>query len=134
MGATTGNEGRTPSLSEVQISLLEQAETEARQQKEITEDSPVVKVVTSVTKLGDPHPQYPTLKVSALNPDGSVAAYRPTIWFDWDDPRILYIKNRAGQFLKRHPSYKDASDGISGNPNPPKADTETLSVCLGQGR
>lgn len=79
-------------------------------------------------KIGDSHPQYPTLKVCELNADGSAAAYLPTIWFDWDDPRILYIKNRAGQFLKRHPSYRDESGGISDTSTLQAAGRETLSA------
>lgn len=49
MGSETGSERGAKSLPEVQESLLEHAAPEACTEKEVTQDSPVVKVVTTVT-------------------------------------------------------------------------------------
>ena len=50
VGATTGNNGRTEGLPEVQKPVLEHAPTKAREE-EITRDGGVVNLVTSVTEI-----------------------------------------------------------------------------------
>jgi hypothetical protein len=54
--------------------------------------------------IGDPHPKYPTLKVFKEGYDGRPTAYVPTVWYDWNDPKLLIIRNREGQVLKHHPN------------------------------
>lgn len=49
---------------------------------------------------GDPHPQYSTLKVCALNPDGSAAAYRPTVWYRDGDPRVVSLTNAKALYAR----------------------------------
>jgi hypothetical protein len=77
--------------------------------------------------IGDPHPRYPTLHVCAEDENGTATAYAPTIWFDWDDPRIVLIRNQTGQVLKHHPNYSGEFGGISGTSNLQAADKEIQS-------
>ena len=102
MGAT-GNDRGAEGLPEVQESVLEHAASYTR--KEAQELMSVSRTTTlpeskQCCQIGNPHPQYPTLKVCKLNADGSAAAYMPTVWYRDGDPRVVSLINAKALYAR----------------------------------
>ena len=85
-------------------------------------------------QIGDIHPNFPLLYVDRLNADGSVGGWGTNggywSWKDlMNDPNVLYVRHcKTKRFLKRHPSYIDAADGISDTPARRAEDMGTRSL------
>lgn len=103
VGSTSGNDGGAKGLPEVQESVLEHAAPNARQKaQELTSVSRTTTLPEGkqCCQIGNPHPQYPTLKVCKLNADGSAAAYMPTVWYRDGDPRVVSLINAKALYAR----------------------------------